>query len=155
VSPRSPGALLSLVVAGRVTAAGGVGLLSRMPVHGSCVADVLPGMAIMSVGLGAFSIAATIAATPGIRPDKAGLAAAFLNISQQIGRVLGLAIFSAIATSRTNHLLTKGTRSAGNRHPLPTANLGTLSWSPIWPPCSSWRRSGWLHRYPTGVFVIR
>ena len=37
--------------------------------------------------------------------DKAGLAAALLNASQQVGGALGLAIFSAIATSRTTDLL--------------------------------------------------
>jgi len=37
--------------------------------------------------------------------DRAGLAAALLNASQQVGGALGLAIFSAIATSRTSHLL--------------------------------------------------
>lgn len=38
-------------------------------------------------------------------PDKAGLAASLLNASQQLGGALGLAIFSALATSRTDHLL--------------------------------------------------
>jgi hypothetical protein len=37
--------------------------------------------------------------------DKAGLAAALLNASQQLGGALGLAIFSALATSRTSDLL--------------------------------------------------
>jgi hypothetical protein len=40
-----------------------------------------------------------------VPPDKAGLAAALLNASQQVGGALGLAIFSAIATSRTGDLL--------------------------------------------------
>jgi hypothetical protein len=37
--------------------------------------------------------------------EQAGLAAALLNASQQVGGALGLAVFSAVATSRTNHLL--------------------------------------------------
>ena len=41
----------------------------------------------------------------GVPADKAGLAAALLNSSQQVGGALGLAIFSAVATSRTTHLL--------------------------------------------------
>jgi hypothetical protein len=40
-----------------------------------------------------------------VPPDKAGLAASLLNASQQLGGALGLAIFSALATSRTDHLL--------------------------------------------------
>ena len=37
--------------------------------------------------------------------DRAGLAASLLNASQQLGAALGLAIFTALATSRTNDLL--------------------------------------------------
>jgi hypothetical protein len=44
--------------------------------------------------------------------DKAGLAAALVNASQQVGGALGLAIFSAIATARTDHLLTTGATPA-------------------------------------------
>jgi hypothetical protein len=40
-----------------------------------------------------------------VPPQAAGLAAALFNASQWIGGALGLAIFSAIATARTNHLL--------------------------------------------------
>src|SRR3954466_4756316 len=62
-------------------------------------------MMVMSIGLGAVFVAVTTAANAGVPADKAGLAAALLNASQQIGGALGLAIFSAIATSRINHLL--------------------------------------------------
>jgi energy-coupling factor transporter transmembrane protein EcfT len=50
-------------------------------------------------------VSVTTAANAGVPADKAGLAAALLNASQQVGGALGLAIFSAIATSRTTHLL--------------------------------------------------
>ena len=59
----------------------------------------------MSLGLGAVFVAVTTAANAGVPADKAGLAAALLNASQQLGGALGLAIFSAIATARTNDLL--------------------------------------------------
>jgi EmrB/QacA subfamily drug resistance transporter len=94
-----------LAVAGSLIAAGGVYWLSRIPVHGSFVSDLLPGMMVMSIGLGAVFVSVTTAANAGVPADKAGLAAALLNASQQVGGALGLAIFSAIATSRTGHLL--------------------------------------------------
>jgi EmrB/QacA subfamily drug resistance transporter len=94
-----------LIVAGSLIASGGVFWLSRIPVHGSYLADLLPGMMVMSIGLGAVFVAVTTAANAGVPADKAGLAAALLNASQQVGGALGLAIFSAIATSRTTHLL--------------------------------------------------
>ena len=107
ISPRLIGRLGTrpLLLAGSMTAAGGIYWLSRIPVNGSYLTDLLPGMVIMSFGLGAQSVAATIAANAGVPADKAGLAAALLNASQQVGGALGLAIFSAIATSRTSHLL--------------------------------------------------
>jgi hypothetical protein len=49
------------------------------------------------------------AANAGVPGDKAGLAAALLNASQWLGGALGLAIFTAVSTSRTNHLIAEGT----------------------------------------------
>jgi EmrB/QacA subfamily drug resistance transporter len=94
-----------VVVAGAVIAAGGMYWLSRIPVHGSFLSDLLPGMLVLSVGIAPVFIGVTTAANAGVPPDKAGLAASLLNASQQVGGALGLAIFTAVATSRTNHLL--------------------------------------------------
>jgi EmrB/QacA subfamily drug resistance transporter len=94
-----------VIVVGCLVAAAGVYYLSRIPVDGSYLTDLLPGMMIMSFGLGAVFVGVTTAANSGVPADKAGLAAALLNASQQLGGALGLAIFSAIATARTNHLL--------------------------------------------------
>jgi EmrB/QacA subfamily drug resistance transporter len=101
-----------LIVAGSLIAAGGVYWLSRIPVHGTYLENLLPGMMVMSLGLGAVFVAVTSAANAGVPADKAGLAAALLNASQQVGGALGLAIFSAIATSRTTDLLAGGTPTA-------------------------------------------
>jgi EmrB/QacA subfamily drug resistance transporter len=101
-----------VIVTGSLIAAGGVYWLSRIPVHGSYFTDLLPGMMVMSIGLGAVFVAVTTAANAGVPADKAGLAAALLNASQQVGGALGLAIFSAIATSRTTHLLASHTAPA-------------------------------------------
>jgi hypothetical protein len=72
-------------VAGSLIAASGVYYLSRIPVDGSYVADLLPGLVVMSPGLGAVFVAVTTAANAGVPADKAGLAAALLNASQQVG----------------------------------------------------------------------
>ncbi|MBV9446831.1 MAG: MFS transporter [Streptosporangiaceae bacterium] len=94
-----------LIIAGAVITAGGVYWLSRIPVHGSFLTDLLPGMLVMSAGIGAMFVAVATAANAGVRPDQAGLAAALLNSAQQVGGALGLAVLSAIATARTSHLL--------------------------------------------------
>jgi hypothetical protein len=62
-------------------------------------------MLVLSLGIGPVFVGVTTAANSGVPADKAGLAASLLNASQQVGGALGLAIFTAIATSRTHHLL--------------------------------------------------
>ena len=94
-----------MIVTGAVIAAGGMYWLSRIPVHGSFLTDLLPGMLVLSFGVGPMFVAVTTAANAGVPADKAGLAASLLNASQQVGGALGLAIFTAAATSRTDHLL--------------------------------------------------
>ncbi|MCZ0997409.1 MFS transporter [Streptomyces mirabilis] len=95
-----------IIVAGTLIAAAGMYYLSRIPAHGSYLTDLLPGLAVMSVGLGAVFVTVTSAANAGVPAHQAGLAAGLLNTSLQLGSALGLAVFSAVATARTNHLLT-------------------------------------------------
>jgi MFS family permease len=97
-----------IIVTGAALASGAVFWLARLPVHGSYLTDLLPPLVLMSFGLGALFVGVTTAANAGVPADKAGLAAALINSSTWIGGALGLAIFSAIASARTNHLLASG-----------------------------------------------
>jgi EmrB/QacA subfamily drug resistance transporter len=98
-----------VIVVGALIAAGGLYWLSRIPVDGSYLADLLPGLLVLAFGAGGVFVGVTTAANAGVPADQAGLAAALLNASQQLGGALGLAIFTAVSTSRTNHLLAAGT----------------------------------------------
>ena len=98
-----------VIAVGALLSSAGVYWLSRIPVDGSYVADLLPGLMIASLGLGAAFVAILSAANAGVDADKSGLAAALLNASQQVGGALGLAIFTAIATSRTSDLIASHT----------------------------------------------
>src|SRR5262249_12885173 len=64
-----------VIVVGTVIAAGGLYWLSRIPVDGSYVSDILPGLLVASIGLGGVFVGATTAANAGVSEDKAGLAA--------------------------------------------------------------------------------
>jgi hypothetical protein len=79
-----------------------------IPVDGSYVSDILPGLLVASIGLGGVFTGATTAANAGVSENRAGLAAGLLNTGQQLGAALGLAILSALATARTNALLHAG-----------------------------------------------
>jgi EmrB/QacA subfamily drug resistance transporter len=97
-----------IIVGGATVAAGGLYWLSRIPVDGSYVSDILPGLLVAAFGLGAVFTGATTAANAGVAEDRAGLAAGLLNTGQQLGAALGLAILSAVATARTTSVLHAG-----------------------------------------------
>jgi EmrB/QacA subfamily drug resistance transporter len=93
---------------GMATAAVGLVLLSMAPVDGSYAADVLPGLLVMSAGLGFTFVPLTLIATTNVRDEDAGLASGLFNSSQQIGGALGLAILSTVAASTTTDALPAG-----------------------------------------------
>jgi fucose permease len=97
-----------VIVAGAVIAAVGLYWLSRIPVDGSYMSDILPGLLVASIGLGGVFTGATNAANAGVGEDEAGLAAGLLNTGQQLGGALGLAILSALAITRTTSVLDAG-----------------------------------------------
>ena len=107
-------------VIGSLVGAAGIFWLSRIPTDGHYVRDILPGTLVMSLGLGSVFVAVATAANAGVPERQAGLAAALLNSSQQVGGALGISIFSAIATTRTKDLLGAG-------HPVPDALTGGFS----------------------------
>jgi EmrB/QacA subfamily drug resistance transporter len=97
-----------VVVLGTVISAAGLYWLSLIPVDGSYVSDILPGLLTVSIGMGGVFTGLTTAANAGVDQDKAGLAAGLLNTGQQLGAALGLAILSAVATAQTKSVLSAG-----------------------------------------------
>jgi EmrB/QacA subfamily drug resistance transporter len=117
-----------IIVSGALISAVAVYWLSRIPVEGSYLGDLLPGLLIMSFGLGFVFVGVNTAANAGVPPDKAGLAAALVNTSTWLGGALGLAIFSVIATTRTEHLLSvhasqPDALTSGFRHALVACSI--------------------------------
>jgi MFS family permease len=94
-----------IIVAGTLIGSVGLVILSRIPIHGTYVTDILPGLVVMAFGLGGVLVGVQNAANADVPQDKAGLAAALISTSSTLGGALGLAVFSAIATGHTNHLL--------------------------------------------------
>ncbi|TMR42243.1 MFS transporter [Actinomadura geliboluensis] len=89
-----------LIVAGLVVLAGGLSVLSTIDVGGSFVTDVLPGSLISAVGMSLVFIPATMAAIGGVSAEQGGLASGIVNTTYQVGSAIGLAVMTAIATSR-------------------------------------------------------
>ena len=97
-----------VVVLGTVISAAGLYWLSRVPLDGSYLSDILPGLLTVSIGMGGVFTGLTTAANAGVEQDQAGLAAGLLNTGQQLGAALGLAILSAVATAQTKSVLSAG-----------------------------------------------
>jgi sugar phosphate permease len=89
-----------VLVGGLLLAAVGFALFTRLAPHGDYAGQVLPAMLVMGVGLGMAFVPITIAATSGVAAEDSGLASGLLNTTQQVGGSLGLAVLSAISTSR-------------------------------------------------------
>ena len=98
-------------IAGIALAALGLILLSGIPVHGTYLADLFPGLMVMSIGMGLTFVPVTLIATTNIDAADSGLASGLFNTSQQVGGALGLAILSSVAASRTSaiHGVTRAT----------------------------------------------
>jgi predicted MFS family arabinose efflux permease len=94
-----------LIVGGSLLSAGAILWLSRIPVDGTYLTNLLAPLVIMGLGLGLLYAGVQTAANAGVPPEQAGLAAALITASFQFGSALGLAVFTGIATNRTTQLL--------------------------------------------------
>jgi EmrB/QacA subfamily drug resistance transporter len=90
---------------GMSLAAAGLLLLSRVSVDGSYLADLLPGLLTMALGMGLTFVPLTLIATTNIDAGDVGLASGLINTAQQVGGALGLAILATLAADRTSSSL--------------------------------------------------
>ena len=91
-----------IAAAGMVLTVIAMVLFARMPDGGSYAIDVLPGLIVGSLGMGAIFMPITLMATTGLKNEDQGLASGLFNTSQQVGGALGLAILTTIAASHTS-----------------------------------------------------
>jgi len=109
-----------LLLVGLALVAGGLFLISRIPVHGSYVSDLLPSLVINATGAGLVFATLFLLATAGVSREEAGLASGIINSSQQLGAAIGLAAFAAVAASQTEHILHAAGATADRSYALTT-----------------------------------
>jgi hypothetical protein len=84
---------------GLIVAAGGTFLLARMPEHPSYIADILPGLVAIGLGLGLTFVSVPITAMADVREDIAGVASGLMTTGHETGAALRVAALSAIASA--------------------------------------------------------
>jgi EmrB/QacA subfamily drug resistance transporter len=92
---------LGLIVTGLV-------VLTRVPVHGSYLTDILPAMLPLGIGAGLAIPALMTLAMSGVQPEDAGLASGLVNTTVQVGSALGLAVLATVSTLRTHQFVLAG-----------------------------------------------
>jgi EmrB/QacA subfamily drug resistance transporter len=98
-----------VLVGGMTALSAGLIYFTQASPNGSYLGDLLPGFLLIAVGLGFSFVPISIAALAGVEPAEAGLASGLINMSQQIGGALGIAVLSAIATTTTHNSIVSGT----------------------------------------------
>jgi len=74
----------------------------RIGDHVSYVPDILGPLVVVSVGLGLIFFPTTVVAISGAARHESGLASAVLNVSQQLGGSIGLAVLGTVAANVTS-----------------------------------------------------
>ncbi len=89
-----------LIVIGLAVLAAGVAGLSLAGPDGTFTVSVLPASLVAAVGMSLAYIPAMMSAMSGVRPQESGLASGIVNTTYQVGSAIGLAVMTAVATSR-------------------------------------------------------
>jgi hypothetical protein len=88
-----------LMLAGGVLMTGGMFWLSRINEHSHYASGLLGPMMITAVGLGLIFVPLSLVALTKVADNDAGVASSLLNVGQQVGGSIGLAILGTVAWS--------------------------------------------------------
>jgi MFS family permease len=113
-----------LLIGGSASLAGGMFWLSRINEHSSYAGGLLGPMLIIAAGLGLLFVPMSLVALTKVRNADTGVASSLLNVGQQVGGSIGLAVlgtvaWSAVATSVRSQTVSAAAKAAG--HPLTAA----------------------------------
>ena len=95
---------------GLVLAAGGMFWLSTLTMGSSYAGHVMPALFVTSFGLGLAFVPLTLTAVYRVAEDRAGVASALVNMAQQIGAALGLAVLTTVSTAAADEQLPDAAR---------------------------------------------
>ncbi len=109
-----------LMLTGLATSAFGLALLSQLSINTPYV-QILPSLVLIGTGLGFSFVSLTTAGLAGVAPDDAGAASGVINVAQQLGAALGLAVLVTIFDS-----VSRAGRSGLSQAATHAANSGVV-----------------------------
>ena len=108
-----------LLMTGPLLAGLGFLWLSRLSAAGHYWPNLLPGMILVSAGMGCLLVPLTLTVVSRVAPQEAGVASSGINIGQQVGGAIGLAAIGTIAWTSVAHSVasqvTAGVAAGGRR----------------------------------------
>jgi EmrB/QacA subfamily drug resistance transporter len=115
----------------------GMLLFTRITVNGSYATHVLPGLLVSGAAMGLVFATSMNTATYRVRPEHAGSASATVNVTQQVGGSIGLALLSTVAIA-----------AAAAATPTTSNFLPGAQWVPV---VHGWVVAFW---WSAGIFAI-
>ncbi|MGH3264855.1 MAG: MFS transporter, partial [Trebonia sp.] len=106
-----------LMVMGPAFAAAGMFWLAQISEHSSYAGGLLGPMMLTGLGMGLTFVPLSIVSLAGVRNDDSGVAASLLNVGQQVGGSIGLAILGTVAWSAVASNLKSAAATAGTHVP--------------------------------------
>ncbi|HEU5037320.1 MAG TPA: MFS transporter, partial [Nocardioides sp.] len=91
----------TLITVGLVVAAAGALVLASIDTDPSYLTDVLPGFALLGLGVGPMFVAISVAAMSDVPHEQSGMASGLMMTGHEIGAALGVAALTAIAGDLT------------------------------------------------------
>jgi len=95
------------MVAGSILSLGGLIWLSRITATSGYLDGLLGPMVIFALGMGFLFVPLTVVAVAGVEPHESGSASGLLNVMQQVGGTIGLAILTTAYATASNHEFAK------------------------------------------------
>jgi EmrB/QacA subfamily drug resistance transporter len=92
-----------LMIAGMIPVIAGMTWLSRVSPATSYWSGVFPPMLLFGVGMGVVFVPLTTVSLAGVRPEDSGAASSMVNVMQQVGGSLGLAVLVAVFGTATRN----------------------------------------------------
>jgi EmrB/QacA subfamily drug resistance transporter len=105
-----------LMIMGPAFAAGGMFWLSQVSEHSTYAGGLLGPMMLTGLGMGLTFVPLSLVSLAGVGNDDAGIAASLLNVGQQVGGSVGLAILGTVAWSAVASNLHSAAAAAGGSH---------------------------------------